>query len=196
MSNSITSSIPTSSALIKRKRENIKKSDSFSIKPPIVEASNDGTENHKYACVYVSSTYREVTKECTFDVWKRCEGRQIPGQVRDGLDARLHNDFIIVHDANDKVIDIDIIPKTYYASKAVLPDHLQNKQDIIVKVNAKTGGMEVLQCPAGVSKPFIKKLLDVLDKVEAIQTGDTLPGGFEVINVSGNQLSIISTSRN
>lgn len=196
MSTNVVSSIPASSALVKRKRENVKKVDSFSIKPPIVEASNDGSENHKYACVYVSSTYREVTKECSFDVWKRCEGRQIPGQIRDGLDSRLHNDFIIVHDNNDKVIDIDIIPKTYYASKAVLPDHLQNKQDIVLKVNSKTGGMEVIQCPAGVSKPTIKKLLDVLDKQETIQTGDTLPGGFEVINVSGNQLSIVATARN
>lgn len=196
MSKAVNSSIPLSSALIKTKRENIKKADSFSIKPPMVVASADGAENHKYTCVYVSSSYREVSKECTFDVWKRCEGRQIPGQVRDGLDARLHNDFIIITDAEDKVVDIDIIPKTYYASKAVLPEHLQNKHDIVIRVNTKTGGMEVLQCPAGVTKATIKRLLDIIDKQETIQTGDTLPGGFEVINVSGNQLSIVSTARN
>jgi hypothetical protein len=196
MSTNLTSSIPVSSALIKPKRENIKKFDSFSIKPPIVVASNDGSDNHSYACVYVSNNYRETKKPCTFDVWKRCEGRSIPGQARDGLDSRLHNDFIIIQDDKDKVIDIDIIPKTYYTSKAVLPDSLQNKHDIVLKINSKTGGVEVLQCPAGVSKPLLRKLLDALDKIDAIQTGDSIPGGFEVINVSGNHVSVVATTRN
>jgi hypothetical protein len=129
-------------------------------------------------------------------VWKRCEGRQTPGRVRDGLDSRLHNDFVIIQDGEDKVIDIDIIPKTYYASKAVLPDNLQGKEDIVLKVNSKTGGVEITQCPAGVNKAKILKLISSLDAVTSVSTGDTLPGGFEVLNVSGNQISVVSTARN
>ena len=80
----------------------------------MVVASADGAENHKYTCVYVSSSYREVSKECTLMFGKDAKDDKYPGQVRDGLDSRLHNDFIIITDAEDKVVDIDIIPKTYY----------------------------------------------------------------------------------
>jgi hypothetical protein len=195
MSNTPVSSIPAPGALIKPKREGIKKIEAFSMKPPSVEADPDGGDNHKYLCKFVSNNYREVKQVCTFDVWKRCEGRQVPGKVRDGLDARLHNDFVIIQDKDGKVIDIDVIPKTYYASRAVLPDHLQDKQDIVLKVNAKTGGVEVTQCPAGVTKANILKLINSLDAVTAVSTGDTLSGGFEVLNVSGNQISVVSTAR-
>ena len=44
-------------------------------------------------------------------------------------------------------------------SKAVLPEHLQNKHDIVIRVNTKTGGMGVLQCPAGVTKATISACL-------------------------------------
>lgn len=196
MSNTPVSSIPAPGALIKPKRERIKKTEAFSIKPPLVEADSEGGDNHTYLCKFVSNNYREVKQVCTFDVWKRCEGRQTPGRVRDGLDSRLHNDFIIIQDSDDKVIDIDVIPKTYYTSKAVLPDNLQGKEDIILKVNSKTGGVEVTQCPAGVSKAKILKLISSLDAVTSVSTGDTLAGGFEVLNVSGNQISVVSTARN
>lgn len=195
MSKTPISSIPVPNALVKPKRDNVKKTEAFSIKPPLVEADPNGGENHKYLCKYVSSNYREVKQVCSFDVWKRCEGRQIPGKVRDGLDSRLNNDFVIIHDDKGTIVDIDIIPKTYYASRAVLPDHLQDKHDIVARINTKTGGIEITQCPAGVTKMIIRRLIDSLDKVTTIQTGDTLPGGFEVINVSGNQVSVISTSR-
>jgi hypothetical protein len=196
MSNTTVSSIPAPGALTKPKRENIKKTEAFSMKPPVVEADPDGGDNHKYLCKFVSNNYREVKQVCTFDVWKRCEGRQTPGKVRDGLDSRLHNDFVIIQDKEGKVIDVDVIPKTYYTSRAVLPDYLQDKHDIIIKVNTKTGGVEVTQCPAGVTKANILKLINSLDAVTAVSTGDTLPGGFEVLNVSGNQISVVSTARN
>jgi hypothetical protein len=196
MSNTAVSSIPVPGALIKPKRENIKKTEAFSMKPPLVEADPEGGDNHKYLCKFVSNNYREVKQVCTFDVWKRCEGRQTPGRVRDGLDSRLQNDFVIIQDKEGKVIDIDIIPKTYYTSKAVLPDHLQGKDDIVLKVNTKTGGVEVTQCPAGVTKANILKLINSLDTVTSVSTGDSLPGGFEVLNVSGNQISVVSTARN
>ena len=195
MSNTTVSSIPAPGALTKPKRENIKKTEAFSMKPPVVEADPDGGDNHKYLCKFVSNNYREVKQVCTFDVWKRCEGRQTPGKVRDGLDSRLHNDFVIIQDKEGKVIDVDVIPKTYYTSRAVLPDYLQDKHDIIIKVNTKTGGVEVTQCPAGVTKANILKLINSLDAVTAVSTGDTLPGGFEVLNVSGNQISVVSTAR-
>jgi hypothetical protein len=195
MSKTAVSSIQVPGALNKPKRENIKKTEAFSIKPPLVEADPDGGDNHNYLCKFVSNAYREVKLVCTFDVWKRCEGRQTPGKVRDGLDSRLHNDFVIIQDKDGKVIEIDVIPKTYYTSRAVLPDHLQDKQDIILKVNAKTGGVEVTQCPAGVTKASILKLINSLDAVSSVATGDTLPGGFEVLNVSGNQISVVSTAR-
>lgn len=187
------SSIPTPGALIKAKREKCKKVEAVSIKPPIVEPDPTGGENHTYKCAYVSHKYALVEDPCTFEVWKRCEGRQVAGKPRDGLDSRLQNDFYIVYGPDGKIIDIDIVPKNYYASKAVLPDFLAGKDDIVAKVTPKTGAVEVLQVPAGVTKSAIKKLLDSLDSLEAISTGDTLRGGFEVINVSGNQVSIVAT---
>ena len=195
MSNTPVSSIPVPNALVKPTREGLKKTEAFSIKPPLVQADPDGGDNHEYLCCYVSGNYREVQQPCTFDVWKRCESRQVPGRVRDGLDARLQNDFVIIQNKDGKVVDIDILPKTYYASKAVLPDHLQNKEDIVIKINNKTGGIEVMQCPAGVSKNMLVKLVNALDKISTIQTGDSIPGGFEVINVSGNQISVVATAR-
>jgi hypothetical protein len=191
---STTSSIPNPSTLVKAKREKVKKIDAVSIKPPKVTPDPDGGEQHKYFCTYVSARFQQVVQPCTFDVWKRCEGKQIPGRVRDGLDARLNNDFIIIQDANNVVVDIDIIPKTYYASRAVLPDNLQNKDDIVIKVIPKSGNIEVMQCPAGITKSAIRKLLDNLDNVTSLQPGDTILGGFEILNVSGNQVSIVSTS--
>jgi hypothetical protein len=188
-----TSSIPAPSALIKAVRGKVRKVDAVSIKPPKVTPDPDGGENHKYACVYVSDKFQQVVAPCTFEVWKRCEGKQIPGKVRDGLDARLQNDFVIVY-KDDMVVDIDIIPKTYYASKAVLPDTLQNKDDIIIRIIPKNGSMEVTQCPAGVTKAGIRRLLDSVDALGSLQPGDNIKGGFEVLNVSGNYVSIIPLS--
>lgn len=186
-----TSSIPTPSALVKATRSKVKKVDAVSIKPPKVTPDPDGGENHRYACVYVSDKFQQCVHPCTFEVWKRCEGKQIPGKVRDGLDARLQNDFVIVYNADNVIVDIDIIPKTYYASKAVLPDTLQGKDDIVIRVIPKNGSMEVIQCPAGVTKAAIRKLLDSIDALPSLQPGDSLKGGFEVLNVSGNHVSII-----
>ncbi len=186
-----TSSIPAPSALVKATRGKVTKVDAVSIKPPKVTPDPEGGDNHTYACVYVSDKFQQVVHPCTFEVWKRCEGKQIPGKIRDGLDARLHNDFVIIYNDKNVIVDIDIIPKTYYASKAVLPDTLQNKEDIVVRIIPKNGNMEVIQCPAGVTKASIKKLLNAIDTVNSLQPGDTLKGGFEVLNVSGNHVSII-----
>lgn len=186
-----TSSITASGSLAKAKRENIKKIDAVSIKPPVVIPDDSGGDNHQYQCAYVSSGYQLVKQACTFDVWKRCEGKHLPGRVRDGLDSRLHNEFVLIVDPKTDVItDIDIIPKVYYTSRATLPDFLEGKDDIVLRINGTRGSSEVIQCPAGVSKKAIRRLLDNLDKIEVIQTGDSIPGGFEVLNVSGNQVSI------
>lgn len=187
------SSIAPPGALLKSKRENIKKVDAVSIKPPKVIPDPEGGEAHQYQCVYVSSGFKQVVQPCTFEVWKKCEGRQVPGKTRDGLDSKLNNDFVMVIDATGKVVDIDIIPKNYYASKAVLPDHLAGKEDIVLRIAAKTGSIEVQQVPAGVTKVITRKLLDALDGISDISTGDVIKGGFEVINVSGNQVSISRT---
>lgn len=191
---STTSSIPVPGTTSKVKRLDVKKIEAVSIKPPIVVADPDGGDNHVYMCVYVSARFQPVKTQCTFDVWKRCEGRQTPGKPRDGLESRLYNDFIMVHNAEGMLVDIDIIPKTYYAARAMLPDNLVGKDDIVVKIMPKTGSLEVLQCPAGVTKASVIRLLNQLDKLDSIQTGDIIPGGFEVINVSGNQVSIIPIS--
>lgn len=185
------SSIPTPGALIKAKREKCKKVEAVSIKPPLVEPDPSGGENHTYKCAYVSSKFELVEDKCSFDVWKRCEGRQIPGKPRDGLDSRLNNDFLMVYNGDGVMTDIDIVPKNYYASKAVLPDNLSGKDDIVLKITPKTGSVEVLQVPAGVTKAAVRKLLDALDGLDSIATGDSIRGGFEVINVSGNHVSIV-----
>lgn len=196
MSKATVSSIPIPNALVKPKREGLKKIEAVSIKPPSVSADTDGGDNHTYVCRYVSADFKEIKQPCTFDVWKRCEGRQIPGKVRDGLDARLDNDFVLIQNADGVIVDIDVLPKTYYSSRAVLPDYLQDKHDIVLKINTKTGGVEVLQCPAGVTKPSVRKLVNALDAIDTIQTGDSIPGGFEVLNVSGNQISVVPVGRN
>ena len=67
MSNTPVSSITAPSGLVKPKRENVKKTEAFSMKPPLVEADPEGGDNHKYLCKYVSSNYREVKQVCTFD---------------------------------------------------------------------------------------------------------------------------------
>lgn len=185
------SSIQAPGALIKHTRKGIIKVDAVSIKPPVVKADPTGGDKHTYLCAYVTDKFQMVKQPCTFEVWKRCEGRQTPGRVRNGLESKLHNDFVIIQDATtNEVIDIDVIPKTYYTSKASLPDYLEGKEDILVTVQPKTGTLEVTQCPAGVSKLNVRKLLNSLDAAASLETGASLPGGFEILNVSGNQLSI------
>lgn len=184
------SSINTPGALTKVKRDKIKKIEAVSIKPPKVIADPNGGTNHSYVCVYVDSKFQQVRQPCSFDVWRRCEGRNTAGKVRDGLDSRLSNNFYMVENTNGLLVDIDIIPKTFYTTKALMPADQADKEDIVVKVTAKTGAMEVLQCPAGVTKTSLRKVMDALDKIDVVQTGDILHNNFEVINANGNLLSI------
>ena len=68
------SSINTPGALVKAKRDKIKKIEAVSIKPPKVIPDTDGGNNHSYLCVYVDSKFQQVKHPCSFDVWRRCEG--------------------------------------------------------------------------------------------------------------------------
>lgn len=177
-------------ALVKKIRANVSKKSAVSMKPPIVVPDATGGEAHKYMCRYVSNDFREVKHECTLRVWQRCEGKVQPGRTRDGLDSKLHNEFRLVENAQGVIEAIDIIPKSYFARKAVLPDTLEGVQDILIRVTAHTGELEVVQVPAGVTKNTIIKLLDTLDSVSSIQPGDEISGGFEVTSVSGNMVSL------
>jgi hypothetical protein len=96
----------------------------------------------------------------------------------------------MVIDKSGTVVDIDVIPKRYYALNAVLPDELRDKEDIILKFSPKSGGVEVTQAPPGVTKTTIRRLLDAFDSVTDVNIGDTLKGGYEVLNVSGSQVSV------
>lgn len=184
------SSLATPGSLHKAARKEITKEDAVSIKPPKVVPDPDGGSNHKYYCVYVSERFQQVQRLCTFAVWKKCEGRQTPGKSRTGLDAKLNCDFVMVIDKAGVVVDIDVIPKRYYALNAVLPDELRDKEDIILKFSPKSGGVEVTQAPPGVTKTTIRRLLDAFDSVTDVNIGDTLKGGYEVLNVSGSQVSV------
>lgn len=184
------SSINTPGALVKAKRDKIKKIEAVSIKPPKVIPDTDGGNNHSYLCVYVDSKFQQVKHPCSFDVWRRCEGRTVAGKTRDGLDSRLSNNFYLVENTNGLLVDIDIIPKTFYTTKALMPADDADKEDIVIKVSPKTGSMEVLQCPAGVTKTALKKIMDSLDKMEMVQTGDTINSNYEVLNANGNAISI------
>jgi len=186
------SSIPAPGTLNKFKRNSISKIDAVSIKPPLVNPDKDGGSNHEYRCSFVNSKFQLEELPCSYEVWKKCEGNQVPGRVRNGLESKLHNDFVVIKDKETGLItDVDVLPKTFYSSKAALPDNIADKEDILLKVNSKTGGIEVQQVPAGVTKAVIRRLMDALDTTESISTGDTIKGGFEVANVSGNQVSIL-----
>lgn len=186
---SIISSVQAAAELRKPKRTDVVKIPAVSIKPPSVIPDADGGDKHTYTCTYVSSAFQQVEKPCTFSVWKRCEGRRVTGQPQDGLDIRLHNDFVMIVDKHGIVVDVDVIPKVYYSSKAILPDDLTGKRDIVIKFISNQGAMEVTQCPAGVTKAGLMSLMNAVDKVDSITTGDTLPGGFEVLSVSGTTVS-------
>lgn len=186
------SSIQSPSAgLVKPKRTGIHKVHAASIKPPSVEPDPSGGDNHKYKCVYVTTGGKQQTEKCTYSVWKKCEGRNAPGLVPSGLDSKLKNDFFIVKDGDDVVVGVDLIPKDVYSTRAPMPEELQDKEDILVRVDQKDGSMEITQAPPGVSKNTLRRLLDALDNIEVVNTGDELPGGFEVLQVSGNMLSVL-----
>lgn len=193
MSKNPKSSIVGPGALNKAKRHFAKKYDAVSIKPPTVVPDPDGGDDHKYFCVFVSeegAASKQMRLPCTLDVWKRCEGRTGAGSVRNGLDARLHNNFVMYENAEGEIYDVDILPKQYYATKAMIPERLRDKEDILIKVNPRLGSLDVSQVPAGVTKAKLASLVNTLNKLETIQSGDTLAGGFEVLYVSGTTLSI------
>lgn len=186
-----TSSISASGGLNKATRKAITKKHAASIKPPAVHPDPSGGDNHKYECVYVTTEGKQLTERCTYEVWKRCEGRNAPGVIPNGLDSRLKCDFYIVKDGENTIVDIDVIPKEVYSARAPMPDELVNKEDILVKVDAKTGSLEVTQAPPGVTKNTLRRLMDTLDGLDVVNTGDELPGDFEVLQVSGNMISVL-----
>lgn len=176
-----------------------------SIKPPAFVLDSSGSDNHTYKCVYVTSQGKQVTQLCTHYVWKRCEGRNITGRPRDGLADKLHSNFVLWVDktqntnvpdeaAKGIVVDVDVIPETYYNQKAVMPEDVMNRETVDVKLTPN-GGADVVSVPPGIKQTDVIKLLSIVAELETLEPGEIIDGNFEVVSASGIKASFLPPSR-
>lgn len=187
----------------KAKRTGVLSTIAGSIKPPGYKVDPTGGENHKYLCVYVTAQGKQVTQRCTHDVWKRCEGRNVPGRPRDGLSDKVHCQFIIWVDPNENtephevgmsaglVTSIDIIPETFYQPRQTMPEEVRDRETIAFKVDQKTGAIEVTNIAPGVTRGVLERLIRGINDLDEFEPGDMLPGGFEVTTVSGRNIEVM-----
>jgi hypothetical protein len=184
----------------KPKREGLKAVTALSIKPPAYTLDPNNGDDHKYKCVYVTDQGKQITQICTFDVWKRCEGKKVTGRPRTGLSSRLHNTFILWVDATQYphedpaqagiIVDIDVLPETFYQNRQVMPVHVAEQETIEFKVGP-IGSIEITKIPSGVNKQTIVRLIRELNHLTEITSGLSITGGFEVVSVDGNTVSVL-----
>jgi hypothetical protein len=166
-------------------RTNVKKVFAESLKPPQEEIDESGAEDHKYFLVYVANG-QEVRARCTHDVWKRALGpKSVPGRKVPGWDNKIHNDFYIIIDTKTKMItDVDMLPKNRY-ERGMVPEDQEGKHTLEIKINQKTGGMEILSIPPKLRSQRILAILNEIDKLTVIEPGAEI-SGCEATSVGGN----------
>lgn len=188
----------------KPKRENLRYLVADSIKPPAFKLDETGSENHTYKCVYVTDA-RQVTHKCTHNVWKRCEGTQRAGRPRNGLCDTLGSKFVIWIDGSKNtdverphergiVVDIDVIPDTYYQLRQTMPEEMAEQSTIDVSI-LPSGAVQVDSIPAGVNEKTVINLITGLNKLDEVNAGDVIPGGFDVEAVNGNKIQVLPPVR-
>jgi hypothetical protein len=174
-------------ALQKPIRSNIRKIRAESLKPPQEEIDESGGENHKFYIVFVSDGV-EHKKETTKDVWRRARGPlPVPGRKVPGYDHKINHDFDILLQEG-KVVGIDLIPKNKYV-RGLVPEHLEDVSELHVRVDQRTGFLEVVQIPPKVRDNRVSAILSAIDAVSVIAPGDILAGS-EVTQVAGNLVVI------
>ena len=175
--------------LQKPKRENIRKIKAESLKPAQEKIDESGDEKHEFFVVAVSNGV-EKHHPSTRQAWLKSLGpKQKVGRPLRGLDNRIDADFYIIIDKESKlVVDIDVMPRQRYAL-GMVPEALQGVSEMIIKINQSTGGLEVLQMPPKIRDNKILTILDAIDKMDVISSGDSL-AGYEVTSVGGDKVTI------
>jgi hypothetical protein len=174
-----------------------------SLKPPQEIVDETGGEDHKFFVVYVTDGI-EHRVPCSHECWKKVKGpKPAPGRKVPGMDHKIHYDFDIVFDPTQKttytdvkgvtietqlVVDVDMIPKNKY-ERGLVPENLEDLQEMTLRINQKTGGIEIIQIPPKVRDLRIAAIMLAIDKLETIETGQEI-AGCEVTGVSGNQVVI------
>ena len=176
--------------MVKAKRVGVKPTIAVNIKPPEYALDPSGGENHTYKCVYVTAGGKQIKVKCTPAVWRKCEGKSGDGRVRDGLCFKTNTEFIIWSDGNGTVTDVDVLPGDYYQARQVAPADIIDNEALELLVNQGTGAIEVKKICLGVTRARIERLIGELNKLDKLSPGDSIPGGFEILSVSGNRVSI------
>lgn len=184
------SELTTTPGMVKHKRLNLKPTVAVNIKPPEYLLDPSGGENHTYKCVYVTTGGKQIKQKCTPAVWRRCEGKTGEGQVRDGLCFKTNSDFIIWTNGDDVVEDVDVLPSDYYLARQVAPVDVVEREGIELVISQSTGSVEIKKVCLRATRQKLERLIAELNKLDHLSPGDSIPGGFEIMSVSGNRVTV------
>lgn len=185
--------LSTTPGMVKKQRIGLKPTIAVNIKPPEYCLDPNGGEDHVYKCVYVTTGGKQIKQKCTPAVWRKCEGKIGDGQVRNGLCFKSNADFIIWTTSEGLVTDVDVLPSDYYQARQVAPVDVVEQESIELTVHQETGSVEVRKICIGVTRQKLERLIHELNNMTKISPGDSIPGGFEVLSVSGNRVNIAMT---
>lgn len=189
------SELTTTPGMVKTKRTGLKPHMAVNIKPPEYALDPSGGENHTYKCVYVTSGGKQIKQKCSASVWRKCEGKTGDGRVRDGLCHKTNTEFIMWADTQGNIVDVDILPGDYYLARQVAPEDVISHEGVEVIIHQATGAVEVRKTCLGLTRAKLERLIGELNKLDKLSPGDSLPGGFEIMSISGNRVNISIPAR-
>lgn len=184
------SEMTTTPGMVKQKRLNVKPTVAVNIKPPEYTLDPSGGENHTYKCVYVTTGGKQIKQKCTPAVWRKCEGKTGDGNVRDGLCFKTNSDFIIWTDGEGVVVDVDVLPSDYYQARQVAPVDVVDREGVELVIHQASGSVDIKKICLGATRQKMERLIQELNKLDRVSPGDSIPGGYEVLSVSGNRVIV------
>jgi hypothetical protein len=168
------------------------------LKPASEEESDDGSSEPFFFVTYVTDNGKERRLRATREVWKKVHGPSSDDNPHMGLDMRVNLNFRIVSEPEqaatedspatpEMVIGIDVLPKHLY-KRGMIPEKYEGMNSIVVKVNQKSGDIEVVDSPPKVQHNELESVLKVIDSLSEIHPGDPIGSKYEVESVAGNTI--------
>ena len=184
---------PPYNVLQKPERKGLKVNYAEHLKPVSEEIDESGGST-KFFMTYVTEAGKECRIQTTKELWKRIHGPTSEKHPHAGLDMKVDLIFRILSKpatakTPEKAVGLDIMPKHLY-KRGMIPEKYEGLEDITLKVNQKTGDIEVTASPPKLTKNALEVVLKAVDALSEIQPGDNIAKKFEVSMVAGNTLTI------
>lgn len=163
-----------------------------SVKPPDWDNTGTGAKNLRF--IYINDGARTTVK-CSKEVFLQMHRED--GKTKRPLHQRYRSTYIVHTEKDDTgvktVMSLDVADAHDYALN-MPPGDTEEKKDVKLRVDPKTGGLVFLQRPYYMNDSALLALVRALDQLDTISRGDSIMLGSEKIatvrDVLGEELTL------